>query len=311
MGISDFSKNSLREIQRNGAEGVADVSYKLYRIWWDRVSRIDRSGVNIYERDWDILLILDGCRYDAFSKLISEENFDGFRHTDVEKIRSVGSNSEEWLEKTFTSSYQKEINKTTYIVGNPFSEQYLDSNEFQELKEIWKYSWDNDIGTIRAEGLTDSAITHWRDSSPAKMIVHYMQPHFPCVPDPKFNSGIELDRIGESWESVWDLLRKKKVEKNEVYDSYLKNLKYILSNISILLCSINAEKVVITADHGNTFGRWGLYGHPRAPISDIRNVPWYEVSANATSDYEPTNVLEEKDIEQKSIENKLRDLGYL
>lgn len=306
-----FIKQSLSRIRSDGYDGLKDTTYQLYRVGWDRLSKLENSGTNVFEKEWDVLIILDGCRYDTFQEIVSDNTINGFNDECIRRFRSVGSNSEEWLENTFTANYQRYIKNTIYVTGNPFSEYYLDDDQFAILDEVWKSSWDKNIGTIRAEPITDHAIYNWRNETPSKMIVHYMQPHFPCVPNPKFNSGINIDRIGKSWESVWDMLRKGEADKEEVYELYSQNLKYVLDSVNKLTQNIDAQNIVITADHGNSFGSWGLYGHPRAPIADIRDVPWYRTSGNDIADYEPKLDYKRRGKIQSSIEEKLSDLGYL
>ena len=36
---------------------------------------------------------------------------------------------------------------------------------------------------------------------------------------------------------------------------------YVLNDIGILLDNLDAERVVITADHGEAFGEYGILGH--------------------------------------------------
>jgi len=77
-------------------------------------SRID-YGTNIYERDWDVLIILDTARVDAMESVADEFGF----IEQVDSIRSLGSTSSEWLAKTFTTEYKSEISNTALISGNP------------------------------------------------------------------------------------------------------------------------------------------------------------------------------------------------
>jgi len=50
-------------------------------------------GTNVYDRSWDVLVVLDGCRADLLAAVADE--YDGL--TAVGSIRSVGSSSSEWL----------------------------------------------------------------------------------------------------------------------------------------------------------------------------------------------------------------------
>ncbi|MFB6185902.1 MAG: hypothetical protein ABEI86_03425, partial [Halobacteriaceae archaeon] len=90
-------------------------------------SRID-YGTNIYERDWDVLIILDTARVDAMESVADEFGF----IEQVDSIRSLGSTSSEWLAKTFTTEYKSEISNTALISGNPHVQHTLYDRQFPE-----------------------------------------------------------------------------------------------------------------------------------------------------------------------------------
>jgi hypothetical protein len=96
-----------------------------------------------------------------------------------------------------------------------------------------------------------------------------------------------------------------------VWAVYRDNVRIVLSAIVPLVRAIEGDRIVNTVDHGNAFGRFGIYGHPRgAPISDLRRVPWCIVSTTdmAGSDVETTGARpEDLDVE---LEDRLSDLGY-
>lgn len=304
-----FVADSIDNIRRDGREGVQDTLYRLYKIGWNRVSRVYGGGLNVYDRDWDVLVVLDACRADLMAEVAAEYEF----VPEVRTVRSNASKTSDWLDETFALNRRREMAETAYVTGSPFSTG-LDSADFALLDEVWEYGWDDDLGTIPAEPITDRAIDHWRSGEYERMIVHYMQPHFPSVPHPELGSELEPDRFGQAWDSIWDRLRKGKVSEAAVRRAYRENLVYVLERLEVLLTSIDAERVVITADHGNTFGKWGLYGHPPAPIAEIRNVPWCELSAQDVSGYDPVATPSEDTERERTdddIESKLRDLGYL
>ena len=61
---------------------------------WFHQKFSDCTGVDVFEEDWDTLIILDGCRYDTFAELndISGE---------LESRQSQGSTSWEFMEANF------------------------------------------------------------------------------------------------------------------------------------------------------------------------------------------------------------------
>jgi len=94
------------------------VLYGLYYAFvglWLTVSTRFRFGTPIYEREWDLLLVLDACRVDALREVAPEFEF----IESVDDIWSVGSSSHEWLCKTFTREYLDDIQETAYVSTNP------------------------------------------------------------------------------------------------------------------------------------------------------------------------------------------------
>lgn len=84
----------------------------------------------------------------------------------------------------------------------------------------------------------------------------------------------------------------------------------MLESVELLLENIDAERAIITADHGNAFGEWGYYRHPEGcPIPAVRNVPWIVTSARDQKTHEP----EEYDTDEVVLDVKehLEALGYV
>lgn len=263
----------------------------------------------IYEREWDVLIILDACRVDALSTVASEYSY---LPTDIPSILSTASASKDWMRSNFSNAYTSEVRRTTYVTGNPFSEKEVDPTAFAELDEAWKYGWDEDEGTVPARHVTDRAIAAGRSGSD-RLLVHYMQPHFPSVPDP-IGSKIDLENFGRGWNSVWEQLETGDLSIERVWKSYLANLRYVLDDLELLLTNLDATNVIISADHGNAFGEWNVYGHPPgSPVGTVRRVPWVETTATDTESYEP--ILEQsgqrEDITGEAIETRLQNLGYV
>jgi hypothetical protein len=292
---------------QSGISGIAELFSKLYL----RNIASD-TGQSVYERseEWEILIILDGCRTDALEQMADEYEF----VAPVGTHRSPGSTSNEWMRKTFTDRFEDLIAKTAYVTANPFSDSELDHGRFGLVDEVWKYEWDKEIGTVQAEAVTDRGISIWRDREARnidKMILHYMQPHFPCVPNPYGHSGLRPDDDDFDWikESVWAELRMGNVHKSEAWSRYLENLAYVLEEIESLIQNVDGS-VVITADHGNAFGEWFQWGHPGEVTLDcLRTVPWSRLDATDMNTREPG---EEPAKEQETaLEDKLSALGYI
>ncbi|MFC7248527.1 hypothetical protein ACFQJ5_01530 [Halomicroarcula sp. GCM10025324] len=263
----------------------------------------DDYGVPIYEREWEVLVILDACRTDLMDEVADEYSF-------LEKYRthnSIGSNSAEWLEKNFVDEYADEMRKTAVVTGNPHTDIYLDENDFAVLDEVWRYAWEDDDELFRPQYLTDRAISVKREHDPERMIVHYMQPHHPFIPH---FDGFETELHGK-WLNQWRDIRVGHVSKAEKWKQYRDNLHYVLEYVEILLDSIDADPVVISSDHGEAIGEWGIYGHYGIPLRVLREVPWIETVAEDTGEYTPEFERTGVDDPKRDIDDQLEKLGYL
>lgn len=295
----------LHHARVGGINGIGEYFAKLYS---RKVHH--KPGINIFDRgnEWDLLIILDAARVDAMQELTSEVSF----LNNPDTITSTASTSETWMKRTFIDNYQFEMEETAYVCANPFSDELLAESDFRLLDEVWKHGWNNQLGTVPAPEVTDSAIEIGRNRSPDKMIVHYMQPHFPSVPHNNYDSEINLDTFGEGWESIWDDLRAGKVDPSYAWELYFDNLRYVLDEVKILKNNLDAEKVIITADHGNAFGEWWQWGHPKyVKIGVIRHVPWYSTTAIDKKEVDPPRedlvLTSDKDT---TVKERLRSLGY-
>jgi len=268
-------------------------------------------GTNVFERRWDVLVVLDACRADLLRSVAPDVGFlDG-----VETARSVGSSSSEWLENTFFG--HEETGRTAMVTGNTWTERYLDATAFAALDEVWKYAWDDDLGTVPAAAVTDRAIALARDREPDRLVAHYMQPHHPFVPDPIAGDD-GMARTGEesSESNPWILLRRGDTTVDRVRAAYEANLRYVLPEVERLVESVSG-RVAITADHGNLFGEWGLYGHPmETPVPALLAVPWAETTGEGrkseTPTLEPPEPLPVSRVYGNGTDrDRLRALGYL
>ncbi|MEF8777758.1 MAG: hypothetical protein V5A36_02485, partial [Natronomonas sp.] len=169
MGFHDWLRVSAKKIRRRGLEGVGDVAYDLYTgLWW--LTWPLPWGTNVYERDWDVLIVLDACRVDLLRSVADEYAFLG----EIERVNSIGSMSKEWMAKTFSDEYVAETANTAYVTANVFSEQMLSADQFQELDEVWRYGWDETADTVPPRPVTDRAIRAAREVGSERLIVHYV-----------------------------------------------------------------------------------------------------------------------------------------
>lgn len=306
MNIQNWFQESIDRIRSDGLTGIKESTYPVYKKGLHQLFRLSQSGVPIYEKNWDLLIVLDACRVDLMEEVSSE-----FGYIDeVGSVQSMDTMTREWMKKNFREEYSREIAETAFICGNPHSDWLLDSDDFQLLDEVWRYGWDDEVGTLPPRPLTDQAITVGRSDSPDKMIVHYMQPHYPFITRPDLDQGIDIDQFGEvPWDNVWERLRKGELSEAEVWEGYQENLRYVLEDVELLLENIDMENVVITSDHGNAIGERGIYGHPiHMPIDEIQIVPWVETTAEDRETHQSKKIRNQQP--DPSINKRLKQLGY-
>lgn len=279
----------------------------LYVIGRSLPAPIGFDLTNVYDRDWEVLVVLDGCRADLMREVAAD--FPWFEYSG--EIWSVGSTSEEWMEYTFLEEFREEIAGTAYVTGNPHSKFMVDHSIFDGVVEVWRDAWDGEIGTIRARPVTDTAIRLMREDPPDRVIVHYMQPHFPVIPKGTYisSSGMDPSSTGNvRQDTVWEQLRAGDLNQAEVWQAYRINLEYVLDEVKLLVENIDADRVVLTSDHGNAMGEHGFYGHDGyLPLSCVRSVPWCETSATDRHEHAPRSYTS---TETTTVEERLATLGY-
>ncbi|UHH26535.1 alkaline phosphatase family protein [Halobacterium noricense] len=298
MTATEWAKQTVGDLRSDGIDGARRAGRQLWKGAFRRLDWFD-NGTPIYERDWDVLIVLDACRYDLMEEVYHEY---GFLET-LESFHSVGSSSSEWMRRNFTEEYREEIERTVHVTGNPNSAESIPVRNFDVFDEVWEYEWDESLGTIRPDAITDRAISLHRAHNPNRMLLHYMQPHHPFVENP----------LGEGFgaTSPWGLLREGKIERNTVWRRYRQNLRYVLESLSVLMRNMDAQNVIITSDHGNLLGEYRMYEHPaKIAVPELRMVPWCETTAEDYSEYEPT-LEPPTEIEDNMAESRLKDLGYL
>lgn len=145
------------------------------------------------------------------------------------------------------------------------------AGEFQSFEKVDGIEIDTESGSTTCfppDLVTAKAIEISREREPDRLIVHYMQPHTPYI-----SEAIDRGKLYEYENSPFNYL-KGGGDKSLVWDSYLKNLELALDSVETLLCNIDSDKTVITADHGELFGEWGLHSHIYGiPHPNLRSVP--------------------------------------
>lgn len=285
-------------------------------------------GTNVYDREWDLLIVLDACRVDALREVAPEFEFIDA----VDSIWSTGSSSHEWLCKTFSKKHADEISETVYFSTNPHTQptfedgkrpprkyitpvtwadwNVVDRSQFKLLKQFSRHHrYEDHFDTIPPNVVTDQAISAGRRLDFERMILHYYQPHRPHVAA----AYREQRDITDAEDHPWEAIQRGELSKEGAWENYLDNLRLVLGSIRRLLDNVDAERVAITADHGELFGEMKQYGHPEGiPHPDLKKVPWALTSATDHETSTPrADVTEQAEPSKADVEDRLEHLGYI
>jgi hypothetical protein len=288
------------------------------------------NELNVYNVEWDLLIILDTCRPDALRKVSSEFPF----IQQVDSKWSVGSTSPEWMYNTFTQSFSDDISNTSLITSNVyawglfknnferipsrnFTDSVSDENIESSIKKLKKYAVTSPVNSdlfdkveLVSENskryspikypsprrVTDHVIEQDRDNNPPERIIaHYMPPHTPYIAR-SIDGDIQFSEEARKF----------------CVEAYIDNLRWALEEVSLLLENVDRKSVVITADHGENFGSWLTNNNHGVGmiLPAVRQVPWAETSASDDHTYEP-DLSETSSNDSIDTKEALEALGYL
>lgn len=331
MTLADFIAKKRREVQ---AEGFATAAYRGVGEPASKAlsGYADRRATPIWDAEWDVALVLDAARADLWAEVAPEYDLPSA------STWSVGSASVEWIAKTFDDEYRDAWSHTGHVTANPHTGHPPDFNTYTDgnvyplrerglpyLDEVYVDRWKTteDLPTVEPKYVTDRAMWAWDRRERLgfdQLLVHYMQPHIPFRSRPEWSPGWSnklqfgkpLAQYGKR--DDWEQLRDGDLDADEVWAAYADNLRWVLDEVQRWLETTDAT-VLITADHGNGMGEWGVYGHPPGNgLPDLRRVPFVTVKGTRERDmqYSVTAdppVHREPKASEKTTD-KLQALGY-
>lgn len=159
-GYLGFAKETLSETRRRLArEGVSiAIRYLFNRFYYfglyrKLLGRDPFDADSVYERKWDVLIVLDACRADLFERYLDDHGNDLCRT--YERDVSTGGYTNKWLRQTFAPIYRDRVRNTAYITANTQTDLVFDGSkgvvpkeEFLAFDEVWRYAWDVDVETV-------------------------------------------------------------------------------------------------------------------------------------------------------------------
>lgn len=230
-------------------------------------NKIRYNPATIFNEVWDYLIVLDACRYDFF-KGINE--IPG----KLDKIISAGTHTSEWSINNFKGGIFKDIiyiSATPQVSNLKLKERIGDSKPFFLLDNVWDWGWNEELGTVHPKKVNEATLKLKLKYPEKKFIIHYVQPHSPFIGNPKLGKGMNKDNPNFRWEK--EVIRGS-TSIEEVKEAYAGNLELVLKYVDKLIKRLDG-KVVVTSDHGEAFGEFGVYSHlPKMYVWSLMEVPW-------------------------------------
>jgi len=273
-----------------------------YRAWkwlWQRIPTRN-TGSDLFNRleetDWDVLVLLDACRYDVLNEVST--------NAVINRTRSPASATPEFL----SIARERDVfDGTKYVSGNPQTEDNRPGDV--EHVPVFEDHWANDLSTVPPDPLYHAAREELATDDEKPIVVHTLQPHFPHLSSiggetcavPGGLHPIYLDeRLRD--EKLQALLANGYVSLDRAKRSYRQSVRYAWDRASEFAATVAADghRVVVSSDHGETFGESGFVEHPvGVPLADLRAVPWVV--------FEPPTDTETAD----DVSDRLAALGYV
>jgi hypothetical protein len=244
--------------------------------------RLRKSAKTIFQRqnEWDVICILDACRYDTFAKI---NTIPGTLNLAI----SFGSSTPDWARHNF--AYNDDFSKIVYVTANPvislIIREIYKTHPFLHFNEVWKWGWNDKYKTVLPETVCETALKLQAKYPGNKIVVHFMQPHFPFVGSNKFKldtgGGWQADEVGKityrNGKGLWARFGDGEIAKNDMLKAYEDNLRFVLKYIENMLPQLKG-RVIFTADHGEGFGEFGMFHHAdKAYYPMMLKVPWFVV----------------------------------
>lgn len=293
---------------RHRVQTVAGIVHPVFNLY-SRV-RCGR-GVDVMAEDWDILILLDACRFDDFDRV---NTLDG----KLESRFSRGADSVQFLHRNFSG---RTLHDTVYITANPHAVK-LSENVFHTLVDDPLEEWDADKQCVPPEAVTTAA-RRANDAYPQKrLIIHYMQPHDPPLGPTAARIRREFPLAGPTRENqqnrvrIMEAVASGDIPVERARRAYRETLEIVLEEVRHLQPTLEG-KLVISADHGELFGeRYPLLGqlyehfeHPRTPA--LCTVPWFIIESETRRPVRAEPPKKTSVADQEKVQKQLDALGYI
>lgn len=293
----------LRDPRKIVREFRRKVVFRLYLAYANRIRM--RRAVDFMAADWDNLVILDGCRYDLFAAVNTLPG-------DLRTVISKGTGTDEFLEANVEG---RSFPDTVYLTANPHL--HFRDARFHDIARLWETDWDDELDTVPPGAAADRTLEANEGFPHKRLVAHFVQPHFPFIGETGrelAERDIAIRGFLEDSKSIYHHLADGTVDRATVWRAYRENLELTLPHVGRLLDELPG-RTVVTSDHGNAFGEWGVYGHGGPKVPALVDVPWLVVDSGERKTVESgdatVSALDLSAVDRDSeLKERLADLGY-
>jgi len=292
---------------------------KLNKLYHTRgeTREYNSDGVNIFEEDWDNLIILDGCRADCFKQLAPKYGFTGR----LESRISRGSATTEFLEGNFDG---RDLTDTVYVTASTMLYQDTQfkqktETELHAIIDVWETAIEHGDDGVPPAAVAERVRNAADKYADKRILAHFVQPHAPYLgPEGRRQfPDFEPNPLGKRFKGELD------ISDETLKTLYRENLELVLPYAADL-CAELPGKTVVSADHGMLVGDREHpipikgYGHPsQVYVPGLVQVPWFisepaDERKQITADAPETTYRRKRtsEIDQKARAH-LRQMGYL
>lgn len=292
----DFIRERLLVV---GPATLPHAAYvKLYGAVLDR--RLGR-GVDVMDKDWDNLIILDAYNAGYFERHSSLEG-------DLSTVTSKGNWSGEFIIGNFAD---ETFHDTVVVTANPHYQKGSKTDE-STFHKLINPSGVDDRTESYPEQVTASAVDAAKTYPNKRLIVHYMQPHPPHM-------GPTSDAFREAFSDesfrghlMFRLYEAGLISRATLRQSYVDTIAVVEDEVKRLTAELSG-KTVVSADHGENLGEvqhWMVQLKHGNPTPECRRVPWLEMDYSERKEIVADDPVGYETIDDDAVEERLVALGY-
>ncbi len=227
-----------------------------------------------------LFIVLDDARYDVFKSIYSR-----YLNGDLKPCLVPPPNTYGWLPKVFSLPEFNNVRVFYASLGIKTHDirigDFIPKNRSVEVYAIKPKRFEH-LGTVLPNEVNEVIK---RVGLSGRDIVWYVQPHFPWVCDEELSLLLMHEVLVHDFlppDTIKRALKKYGISRDRVLKAYYCNMEIALRGARDLLDYVREQglmydKIVITSDHGEMLGEYGLYLHQEYNLPQLTIVPWLEV----------------------------------